>query len=133
MKTLLFFFALSFSFCAFAQDQKTQNSSDAKTIRQKMKEDGLSEKMIDKLIEQRKELEASGRKVSWTSMKQNPSINAPCGYMGVENGWGAWQWRNGTNSGANPPTYAQPPASNPASSPTGPAGPSLYNYKRSKY
>ena len=77
---------LCFSFSVFAQ----QNTNVEKSLREKMKADGLSEPVIEKLIQQRKELEKSGRMVQWISMKKNPSTSAICGDMGVENGWGAW-------------------------------------------
>ena len=79
-----------------------------------MKDDGLSEPMIDKLILQRKELEKSGRNVSWSPIKKyNPKLNSLCN-MGVENGWDTWQWQMGSNSSLNPPVWAGAPASNPA-------------------
>lgn len=109
-----FLFTLCFSICAFAQNQKAQDTSEEKITRQKMKEEGLPFPVIDKLIQQNKELEAVGRKVNWISMKQNPSANSSCSGMGVENGWGVWQWQMGTNSGGNPPVFTNPPALNPA-------------------
>ena len=94
---------------------KTKGMDEA-TLRKKMKADGLVDPVIDKLIAQRKLWEKNGT-YTWTSVKnnnQNPIINAPCNGLGVENGWGAWQWQKGSNSGANPAVWTGAPANNPA-------------------
>ena len=95
------------------------NAMDEATLRQKMKEDGLTQPVIDKLIAQRKLWMKKGdaNNYLWTSAKNNqtPVVNAPCNGLGVENGWGAWQWQKGGNSGANPPNWTSgPPANNPS-------------------
>lgn len=98
------------------------NQMDEATLRQKMKEDGLLDPVIDKLIAQRKLWMQKGNNFNynWTSVKnagQNPIVNAPCQGLGVESGWGAWMWQEGGNSGANPATWTGPPAANPATAP----------------
>lgn len=123
----LFFivFALAFN-CAEGQTQyksrnltvtdHVTNEMDEATLRKKMKEDGLTDPLIDKLIAKQKLYKKQG-KVTWSSAKntgQNPVVNAPCSDLGVENGWGAWQWLKGGNSGANPPVWTGAPALNPA-------------------
>ncbi len=118
MKKILLFTAIFISLSAIAQNEKL--SSGEKNIRQKMKADGLSEQMIDKLLQQRKELEKTGRHVNFSSLKKNPTVDtASSCNMSVENGWDAWEWRTGTNSGANPPIYSGLPVPNPASATSG--------------
>lgn len=80
-------------------------------LRQKMKEDGLTDPVINTLIQQRKALEAQGRKVTWSHYGkggENPKPNAACSDIGVENGWGAWQGSIGSNSGGNPGLFQAP-------------------------
>ncbi|MBI3501950.1 MAG: PKD domain-containing protein [Bacteroidetes bacterium] len=94
---------------------------DEATIRKKMKEDGLFEPVIDKLLAQRKLWVQRGGNYKWSNATNGnctPNGSAPCGGLGVESGWGAWQWQNGTNSGSNPPTWGPGPNANPATSPT---------------
>lgn len=83
---------------------------DEAELRKKMKDDGLSQPMIDKLIEQRKLLFIKGKDVEWTQLKQEkpPVTNAACSDLGGENGWSAWQGDVGTaNSGGQ--TWTPPP------------------------
>ncbi len=127
--SLLFLTFFSFHFLVAQQVQYKEKQleitkhntdrMDEATLRADMKSDGLSDPMIDKLIAQRKLWEQQGRNVSWTSARnaQPPVVNAPCNGLGVEGGWGAWLWQEGTNSGGNPPTWVGSPAANPASAP----------------
>lgn len=91
---------------------------DEKNLREKMKMDGLSDKVIDILIEQRRGLWKKGKGVEWTTMyrKNDPSLPipmAPCSDMGGESGWGSWSGAAGT---AGPTSFGgstnPPPASN---------------------
>lgn len=86
-------------------------SFDEATLRQKMKADGLLDPVIDKLIAERKVWMKQGKNLNWTSVKNagsNPVVQAPCGDMGGETGWGAWQADIGTaNSGSQ--TWTPPP------------------------
>ena len=90
------------------------------TLRQKMKEDGLTEPVINRIIEGRKKLEAQGRKVQWSHHERggsNPTPSATCTDIGVENGWASWLGATGSNSGGNPaalgpPTVPTPPRFN---------------------
>src|ERR1051325_5770784 len=111
MRKSLLVVSLFISVFSFAQNQKTVLSFDETTVRQKMKAEGLSDTRIRQLIEQRKEMMKRGT-ANWTAAKKNPAVNSSCN-MGVENGWDIWQWQIGTNSGANPPVWSAPPASNP--------------------
>jgi len=91
----------------------TQKASemDEVSLRQKMKDDGLSEPVIDKLIAQRKQWMKKGKNVMWSNVKKsstNPSTHAVCGDMGGENGWGSWSAVKGDNSFGNPPTWNAP-------------------------
>jgi len=83
---------------------------DEPLLREKMKNDGLSPVVIDKLIEQRRELFLKGKNVQWTSLKKaNPITNALCSDMGVETGWNSWLGDIGTaNSGSQ--TWTPPPS-----------------------
>ena len=85
-----------------------------KTIREKMKADGLSEKKIDELLLQRKEIEKNKNYMSNLSLKKNPSVNSACN-MSAENGWDNWQWQIGSNSGVNPPVWAGTLTTSPTS------------------
>ena len=94
--------------------QKT-NGFDEATLRAKMKADGLSAPVIDKLIAQRKLWLQRGKNVYWTNVKnagQHPIVNAPCTDLGVENGWGAWQGMTGSES-SGPSQSWNPPATTP--------------------
>ena len=88
------------------------NRVDEQSLREMMKNDGLTEPVIDKLIKERKQLAESGRNVKWTSSKNTsnaPVGQAPCNDMGVENGWGAWLGDIGTaNTGSQ--TWTGAPA-----------------------
>src|ERR1051326_5892997 len=97
------------------------NNLDEKAVREKMRADGLFDPVIDKLLAQRKLWTQKGKNYNWLSAKYGnnipngctPATTAPCSGLGVEGGWGAWQWQNGTNSGANPPVWSGAPANNP--------------------
>src|SRR3990172_8580010 len=92
--------------------QKT-NGFDEATLRQKMKADGLSDPIIDKLIADRKVWMKQGKNISWTNVKNSgnpPVVQAPCGDMGGENGWGQWLSQVGTTNSGAPPTWTPPPA-----------------------
>ena len=84
---------------------------DEATLRAKMRADGLFDPVIDKLIAQRKLWEKQGRNVNWSNAvnsrnAQTPVVNAPCSGLGVESGWGAWNWQQGSNNGSNPPVWS---------------------------
>ncbi len=84
-------------------------------VRKKMKEDGLTDPVIDKLIAQRKLIFQRSKSVSVTHVHkggQPPVTMGGCPDMGAENGWQQWSGAHGTNSGGNPPTW-NPPATNP--------------------
>lgn len=87
-------------------------------LREMMRSDGLTDPVIDILIEKRRELHKRGQNPSWTSVKKyhpTPVPNAVCSDMGVENGWGQWYGDVGTaNSGSQTWT---PPATNPPPAP----------------
>src|ERR1035437_2489549 len=84
----------------------TQKSSemDEATLRKRMKDDGVSDPVIDKLLAQRKEWMKKGKTVNWTNAKnaQTPVTHASCGALGAESGWGAWSGAQGDNSGYPP-------------------------------
>lgn len=116
---LLFTFCFS-SFLPFGQAVAQNNlvmsidntvGFDEPSLREKMKNDGLSPAVIDKLIEQRKELFLKGKNVQWTSLKKsNPVTNALCSDMGVESGWNSWLGDLGTANSGFPPTWTPPAA-----------------------
>ena len=87
-------------------------------LRKKMKDEGLLEPVIDKLILTHKELLEQGKKVKWTNIKrggQSPVINAVCSDMGAENGWGTYQGATGVANNGGPvfnPTLNPPPTPN---------------------
>ncbi|MBI4931368.1 MAG: PKD domain-containing protein [Bacteroidetes bacterium] len=129
------FFSIVFAASAFlllntnyshAQESKAGNNFilnvnntagfDENTLRARMKVDGLSDPVIDKLIAQRKLLSMNGKSVEWIGMKKASSTPVPfaaCSDMGAENGWGAWCGAAGTSG---PPSFGgqscPPPASN---------------------
>ncbi|MFH1005428.1 MAG: PKD domain-containing protein [Bacteroidota bacterium] len=83
-------------------------------LRKKMKNEGLSEPVIDKLILMRKELFEKGKNVEWTNIKRGgtpPVINAICTGMSAENGWGTYKGAVGvaTSSGPAFGTSTNPP------------------------
>ncbi len=102
---------------AIAQDKT--NADNAKTYkewvwkdeglyRKELKNDGIPAATIEKIIEKRKELMFSGRKVNAIHHsvdireKQNPAPLATCSDMGGENGWGSWVARTGDFAGSLP-------------------------------
>ncbi|MBI4930195.1 MAG: T9SS type A sorting domain-containing protein [Bacteroidetes bacterium] len=118
MRVSLLLFAICFSFSSFAQNnisvtKDKTNGFDEKLLREKMKNDGLPQPVIDKLIAQRKELFAKGKNVEWTKVKKNSVTNAACSDMGAENGWGTWLGDVGNANSGAPPTWT-PPAALPA-------------------
>src|ERR1051325_1683961 len=94
MKKLLFISVVCISLSSIAQNDEQQ-------LRESLKNDGLTQSVIDKLIQQRQELMQSGRKVNWTNLKKTPYTNGSCADIGVENGWGAWQAEIGDFMSAN--------------------------------
>ena len=86
-------------------------------LRKKMKNDGLTDAVIEKLIQERKLFLATGRKTKWVSYGKSSSIgtNAACD-LGVENGWNSWSGAPGvTNGSTGIPTMStsiSPPVSN---------------------
>jgi len=109
------FFLLSFFFSTNLHAQKSlsqqqlvvsrnqTNGIDEQTLRQRMKADGVSDAVIDKLLAQRKLWMEKGKNVMWTNLEradQTPIANAACGDMGAENGWGSWSGKQGDNSAA---------------------------------
>ena len=103
---------------SFAQEQPRVLGTDDNFI-QKMKADGLSDAVIEKIIKQRKEMMQKGKNVLWTNLKnaQLPVPSAICDDIGVENGWGAWDGAPGTSG---PPAFSAP--SNPPPAPNGNTG-----------
>lgn len=96
-----------------AVTRQQTNEFDEATLRKKMKDDGLLDPVIDKLIEQRKTWVKQGKNIYWSNVKTSkpPITHAPCGDMGAENGWGQWSADIGTaNSGSQTWT---PPAGAP--------------------
>src|SRR4051812_35443899 len=92
----LFLFA-SFSI-SFAQPADASKSKvvwqDEGIYRKQLKADGIPAAVIEKLVADKKELIASGRKVSPVSINlhksgQTPSPYANCSDMGGETGWGS--------------------------------------------
>lgn len=76
---------------------------DEKVLREKMKNDGVSQPMIDKIIAEKMLLDLKARNAQNTYQKKdaNPVPFAACSDMGGENGWGAWQAFTGTaNTGS---------------------------------
>jgi len=70
--------------------------------RDRLKKDGLSDAVVNRLTEQHKIMLAQGRKVDEQAIKRsrNPKLQSTCsvcGDMGGENGWGAWQALAGVN------------------------------------
>jgi len=115
MKKILLFAA----FLCFLSEANAQNLTVTKTdtkdfneqlLRQKMKDDGLSEAVIDKLIIQQKQWMQKGKNVIWSNVKNTttPVVNASCSDMGVENGWGSWSAATGSNGSYNPPVWNAP-------------------------
>lgn len=104
---------------SFAQEQPRVLGADDNFIIQKMKEDGLSDAMIDKLINEKKKFAGKGKNVVWTNLKnvQLPNPSAICDDIGVENGWGAWDGSPGTSG---PPAFSAP--TNPPPAPNGYTG-----------
>lgn len=84
---------------------------DEKALREKMKNDGVSQPLIDKFISERKLVEARQNSFQFSQLKKdgNPPVPfAACSDMGAETGWGAWQGDIGTaNSGSQ--TWTPPP------------------------
>ncbi len=84
---------------------------DEKSLRERMAADGLPSPVINKLVEQHRQMWAKGMHIEWTRAQQtsrNGNGNhtcAICSDMSAENGWGAWQGAVGSNSGANPPVW----------------------------
>lgn len=81
-------------------------------MRNMLRSEGMPEATIEVILQQRKELLSSGRKVEYANIteKKNhaqrrsaPVPNAVCADMGGENGWGAWQAEMGSyGAGAAP-------------------------------
>ena len=81
---------------AFEPVGNISSGFDEQSLREMMKNDGLTEPVINKLIKERKQLAESGRNLKWTNLKTTAVTNALCNDMGVENGWGAWMGDLGT-------------------------------------
>ncbi len=69
-------------------------------FRKQMKANGLSEAVINKLVEDRIALAKTGRQIKWNSLMKlgnsvTPVPHAACSDMGGESGWGAWQAQTG--------------------------------------
>ena len=93
---------------------------DEKTLRENMTADGLPQPVVNKLVEQHRQMWDKGMHVEWSRAQTarngpgNPSTCAVCDAMSAENGWGAWQGAVGGNSSMNPPVWG------PLGSPTAP-------------
>ena len=97
-------------------DQPAINTQfDEASLREKMKADGLSEAVINTLIEQRKKLFLRGKNIDWKKIsgKKTPVTDAMCTDIGAENSWGAWAGDVGTAVTGHVPTWT-PPAALPA-------------------
>lgn len=85
-------------------------------LRSRMKQDGLSEAMINKLIADRKAWMEKGKSVEWNSFKKNqPVLPAGVSDMGGEGGWNAWQGDLGASGSCT--ITMTPPAVNPPATP----------------
>ena len=75
-----------------------------KALREKMKNDGVSEFLIDKFVAERKLINARESSAPVQPLTKGGNLPVPfalCSDMGAENGWGAWQAATGTaNSGS---------------------------------
>ena len=114
MKAPLLFLIVTISISSFAQSRITTAKKntvefDEASLRQKMKSDGVSGEVINKLLDQRKALEKSGRKVVSVSLKSS-SLLGTCSDLGVENGWGSWTGTVGTHNATGPPVFSVPPS-----------------------
>ncbi len=84
---------------------------DEKTLRETMTADGLPAPVVNKLVEQHRQMWADGMHVEWNRAQNarngpgNPNTCAVCDAMSAENGWGAWQGAVGSNSTSNPPVW----------------------------
>jgi len=110
-----FFTGLIFSmifFCANVQAQEISSSKkmiqldgvavNENQLRERMKNDGVSQPMIDRFIAERKLINKKNAQLP--QLKNNNNLPVPfaaCSDMGVENGWGSWVATPGTaNSGS---------------------------------
>jgi len=114
MKIIFSLLSLALSILVSAQNnvpivKSHTNSIDEKSLREKMKNDGLSSTAIDELIAKRKRLFDQSIQVKTV----NPIPYANCDNMGGENGWSAWTGDVGTVGSC---TFTMtPPAGIPAS------------------
>jgi gliding motility-associated-like protein len=85
---------------------------DEKVLRERMTADGLPVAVVNKMVEQHRQLWAHGMHVEWNHPQAaaidgsgTPVTCAVCSDMSAEAGWGAWQGSVGGNSGGNPPGW----------------------------
>ena len=92
---------------------------DESIYRRQMKANGLSDAVIDQLVEEKIRLFKSGRNIKWSAPKtlgnsNNPPIPfAACSDMGGEGGWGGWQAEEGKYSTGSTSTLTLTPAGVP--------------------